>query len=156
VETIMNCETIQESLVDYYYRDLEDSVWRGVAVHLGSCSVCAMEYCRLEADLSGLADLLHEGPRPELKQALALRVEKAFRPSWWRSALRLVRAPLPAYQAALAVSAIAALFVLLSSHRDPPAPLPQSPVQHANVAHDVTSLDKVDASTIVSVDPSFL
>jgi hypothetical protein len=70
---------------------------------------------------------------------------------------RVLSSPLPAYQAALAVSAIAALFVLLSTSRSPTAPPPTSPAHGANVgAADVTTLDKVDASTIVSIDPSYL
>jgi anti-sigma factor RsiW len=146
MEKVMACESVQELMVDYYYRDLSDDDRKSVAVHLSACASCAMEYCRLEADLSGLGDLLAEGPRPELKKALAVRVQKEFARPWYKRLAEILRSPLPAYQAALLVSAMAALFMLLSVARTaPPAPISASPV-----------FDDVDASTIVSVDPNYL
>jgi putative zinc finger protein len=145
----VRCESIQDRLVDYYYRDLPPEERRESALHLGSCAGCALEYCRLEADLAGLRDLLDDGdPSPGVKTRLAARVRAEFGGGPWSRLKRALASPLPAYQAAMFASAVALAAVLLVVPRtsEPPPPSAKPP----------TVIDRVDASTIVSVDPDVL
>ena len=66
----MNCEDCQERLIDHVHHELDDEQRRSVAAHLGSCGDCARDYCRLEADLAGIAPAHADVPRPEVRAAL--------------------------------------------------------------------------------------
>jgi anti-sigma factor RsiW len=157
----MSCEDIERSLVDYYYRDLPAEERRSIALHLGSCARCALEYCRLEADLSGLRDLLEsDEPGPGVKSTLAAKVEAEFGAGLWTRLQRIVSRPLPAYQAALFASAVAALLFLFVAQKEPePASSSSSPYTVPRAASRTASrtvIDQVDASTVVAVDPDLL
>jgi anti-sigma factor RsiW len=140
----LTCESCQAQLIDYHFGELDAAARREVAGHLTSCSRCALEYCRLHADLTGLGDSLADGPRREVELRLRDRVERTFRPPWWRRLLRLGAAPIPAYQTALVVVGLLLVWFLLVSpgmHRSGKA----KPV-----------LTDYDASVVLRVDPNTL
>ena len=105
----MSCESIREQLIDYHYGEIAAEARTVVATHLGGCAECALEYCRLHADLSGISVL--EEPRPHVLQNLKREVRaKSARPSFLSRWLK-IRVPL--YQPALiALSALAVWFVV--------------------------------------------
>jgi len=139
----MRCETCQELLVDYHYGELERGPRAEVAEHLGACGACAVEYCRLHADLAGLGQSLGAGPRPEVGQALRARVERTFRPSWWRRLVRLGAAPIPAYQGALILVGLLLVWLLVVAPRLGP--------ERRSGPH-TTVLSGYDASRVVPLD----
>ena len=99
----MNCEDCQERLIDHVHHELDDEQRRSVAAHLGSCGDCARDYCRLEADLAGIAPAHADVPRPEVRAALRERVERRFtRPLLVRLFAPLAR-PIPAYGLVIAL-----------------------------------------------------
>jgi hypothetical protein len=160
----MSCDAIRDCLVDYYYRDLSHERRREIGLHLGSCAACALEYCRLEGDLSGLRDYLEgEEPRLEIKAKLADRVRTEFRATLWERIEHILRLPLPAYQVALFASAVALVFALILGGR-PIAPLASRAPSSSSSSNQtsafsivsVTVIDHVDASTMVKVDPNVL
>lgn len=97
----MRCEDCRDQLIDHWHDELPADVRLGVALHLAECSDCALAYCRLHADLGGIAHAYNEAPRSEVRDALRRRVEQRFSPSWWRRAWRFAARPVPAYGAAL-------------------------------------------------------
>jgi anti-sigma factor RsiW len=150
----MTCEEYGENLIDYHYDELEPAARREVATHLASCGRCALEYCRLQADLSGLWDPEEGSPRPAVHARLEARVAREFGAPWWHRLLRVGTFPIPAYQVVLAL----ALFVLAwGIWRAPqtPAPAPPGPAalitEKAKLAPPV--LTGYDASVVVSLDP---
>lgn len=148
----MTCQECQDALIDYHYGELDPERRARTAEHLGGCSLCAMEYCRLDADLSGVTACVDDAPRPEVQAALRAKVRATFRPPWWRRVLSWSAAPIPAYQTALLLLVSLALTVLLVFPRGglekPPATRPSRPA--------VTVLDAYDASSIIAVDPHTL
>jgi anti-sigma factor RsiW len=105
----MNCETCQSELIDFEHGELSPQRRAEVAQHLAGCPDCALESCRLRADLEGIIEAYAEAPSPDVRDRLRDRVEVAVRPRWWTRMLDVVRQPVPAY-AAVAV-AVAPLLV---------------------------------------------
>jgi anti-sigma factor RsiW len=144
----MSCETVLASLIDYYYADLPAKERTAIAAHLSGCGACALEYCRLDADLSGLGEALSEAPRPEVKEALRQKVARTFPEPWWLDLERWLRFPVPAYQAALVMSAFLLAWMLLASG----GPRHESPRSTGGK----TLIERYDSSTIPSIDPNLL
>jgi len=143
----MTCETVRQRLIDHYYGELPPQQRREVAQHLTGCGDCALEYCRLDADLGGLGQLCDESPSPQLQARLRDRVATQFRPPWWRRLWRVGAFPIPAYQTALLLAAVLLAWLLVgprlgvrSDHPRPVTPVVQG----------------YDASRIVSLDPNLL
>jgi anti-sigma factor RsiW len=111
----MNCEECEASLIDHAYDELAAEPRRAVTRHLAECAGCAVAYCRLRADLDGALQAAHEAPPPAVRQRLRAEVERAFRPSWWRRGLALVRRPVPAYAVVAALAIPAALWLVRTS-----------------------------------------
>jgi anti-sigma factor RsiW len=147
----MRCEECGDCLIDYYYGEDEPERRQEVAAHLASCSACAMEYCRLDADLSGIGTMLEDAPRPEVQRRLRQDVERAFAPPWWRRLLRLGTFPIPAYQAMLVLCLVLLAWTFLRAPASkPPTAVPVAPGSTTLLFKDY------DASTLVSVDPNLL
>jgi anti-sigma factor RsiW len=141
-----DCESCQNQLIDYHFGELEAAARRDIAAHLTSCSRCALEYCRLHADLTGLGDSLIDGPRRETELRLRDRVERTFRPPWWRRLLRLGAAPVPAYQTALVVVGLLLVwFLVVAPGLDP-----------GRSGKAKSMLTDYDASVVLRVDPNTL
>jgi anti-sigma factor RsiW len=136
----MTCEDVVEKLIDYRHRELPRAECESIAGHLSECAACALEYCRLDADLSGIARALEEQPRAEVHATLRRRVavELGARS---RISSMLTR-PIPIYQAALVAIAAAGVYLLLT-------------VARTNTPTNIV-LDHYDASTIVRIDRELL
>lgn len=106
----MKCETCEANLIDYVHEELDAETSAEVAAHLATCSSCALASCQLRADLMGIATVVVERPRHEVREALRAKVEGEFSPSrakgagfgWART---LWQRPVPAYQAVLLAAA---------------------------------------------------
>lgn len=117
----LTCEQCTDRLIDYHYRELSKDDLRSVAQHLSHCSDCALAYCRLEADLTGLSALLDAEPSPEVLVELKSKVRQRFRPrSGWT---RLLEWRIPVYQPLAAAAAGLALWVVVRP-ATPPEPMP--------------------------------
>lgn len=138
----MNCGEIIDRLIDYRHRELERAECEAIAAHLGACPGCALEYCRLDADLSGIARALEVEPRVEVRAALRKKVARELARSPWSRLTAAISKPIPIYQAALVAAVVAVLWLLFSVAR----PAPSSTVV----------LDRYDASTIVRIDRDLL
>jgi len=147
----LTCERSRELLVDHYYGELAPSERREMAAHLTSCAACALEYCRLDADLGGLTELLGEEPRPEVESRLRRAVEREFRPGLWRRLWRVGLFPVPAYQTALLVVALLVALALLVGQQGR-----ERAAEHGPAPRTTTLFDSYDASQIVPLDPRVL
>jgi anti-sigma factor RsiW len=99
-------------LVDHAHRELEPDLQVEVARHLTQCPTCAVEFCRLQADLEGILDAHYEMPPPRVKSALRRRVAAELAPPWWRRVATTLRRPVPMYGAVLAALVPAVLWFL--------------------------------------------
>jgi anti-sigma factor RsiW len=93
-------------LIDYAHGELEleGESRTNVARHLAGCPECALEYCRLQADLQGIVEANTEAPRARVYHMLRRRVatEHGRRTPWWQRARRAITRPIPMYGAVLA------------------------------------------------------
>lgn len=130
----MNCEHCQDRLIDFAHRELVASEHTGVAGHLAQCADCALEYCRLQADMQGIAAAHDDdAPRPEIAAALRERVAAAVAPPWWRRMLAPLRRPVPMYGALLAAAAPVVVWLATSlggAQGDPPAAVTDPTITH--------------------------
>ncbi|MEX1366170.1 MAG: zf-HC2 domain-containing protein [Nannocystaceae bacterium] len=117
----MDCKDCEPRLIDYASHELREDERGGVARHLAGCSDCALEYCRLQADLEGIAEAHAEAPRAEAFQALRTKVAAEHRPAWWTRTWRLLALPVPMYGALLVSLVPAALWLAMASRQGPPA-----------------------------------
>lgn len=140
----MRCETCQSLLVDYRYRELAADAEQDVAKHLGSCSACALAYCRLDADLSGIAAAVDEGPSPSVHAALKKRVAEAFPAPKPSRMARLFQIRIPLYQPLLVAALVAAVWLIVAG-----APALDQPGA-------TTAIEEYDAGRVVVVDPRVL
>lgn len=101
----MSCEHCQDHLIDFAHRELDDETHRTVASHLAQCADCALEYCRLQADMHGIAAAhTDDAPGPHVAAALREKVAAAVAPSLGRRVLWSLRRPVPMYGALLAAA----------------------------------------------------
>ena len=123
----MSCEHCQDNLIDFAHRELDEPTHRTVASHLAQCADCALEYCRLQADMHGIASAhTDDAPSPHVAAALREKVAAAVAPSFGRRALSSRRRPEPmgAVLAAAVPLAIWLALALGDTERptNPPAP----------------------------------
>lgn len=114
----MDCPDCEPKLIDYASHELPEDERIEVARHLTGCGRCAVEYCRLQADLEGIAEAHAEAPRPGVFEALRREVAREHRPRWWTRSLRVLARPVPMYGAVL-VSLIPAALWWAATHRGP-------------------------------------
>ena len=125
----MDCPECEPRLIDYASHELPEDERVGVARHLAGCPRCALEYCRLQADLEGIAEAHAESPRPEVFAALRREVARGFRPAWWTRTWRVLARPVPMYGALLVALVPAALWLLVTVRPSPAEP-PVHPEEH--------------------------
>jgi anti-sigma factor RsiW len=128
----MSCDDCQDHLIDFAHRELDEPTHRTVASHLAQCADCALEYCRLQADMQGIASAhTDDAPSSHVAAALREKVAAAVAPSFGRRALSSLRRPVPMYGALLAASVPLAMWFAAwlamapgdSAHpTNPPAP----------------------------------
>ena len=138
----MHCPDCEPRLIDYACHELPDEERAAVAGHLASCSGCALEYCRLQADLEGIVDAHTEAPRVRVYHQLRREVAQEFGPSRWVRTRRLLLRPVPMYGAVL-VSLIPAVLWVLTAVRTSPVhpgsePASPSPPQATLTDYDAT------------------
>jgi anti-sigma factor RsiW len=137
----MNCERCQDLSIDHAHGELAPTLRAEVAAHLGECGACATAFCRLCADLQGIALAHAIAPRPEIRAALRRRVELELRPPWWRRAGRLLARPIPAYGALAAALAPVIAWAVDAARPeiDPPTAAPPAAiaprVDHYDASH---------------------
>lgn len=140
----MNCNDCQDGLIDFAHRELESEVHTQIAGHLTQCADCALEYCRLQADLHGIA-VAHDddAPGPHVRAALRARVAATITPPWWRRVAAPLRRPIPMYGAVLA--AAVPLVVWIATALGPTEPRPTPPTSSApTITHyDATAMPNV-------------
>lgn len=98
----MNCDACEPELIDYAHGEIDDETRTEVARHLAGCSACALEYCRLQADLQGIVAAHAEAPRARVYHMLRRKVAAAHGPSWWLRTREVFARPVPMYGAVLA------------------------------------------------------
>jgi hypothetical protein len=89
-------------LVHHAYGELELAQRARLLHHLARCSACALEYCRLLADLDGIQASL-EDPPAALGRKIRAAVERELRPRGLRRVAFALRRPIPAYALAAAL-----------------------------------------------------
>ena len=100
----MNCQQCQEDLIGYVHEELEAPVRDSISLHLAQCSDCALEFCRLRADVEGIVRAYEEAPSSKTSQDLRRRVQERFAPAWWQRLGRAIRQPVPIYAVAAAAA----------------------------------------------------
>ncbi len=93
----MNCAQARPSLIDHLHGELSSSEHAELAEHLGGCAECAVQYCRLEAEVRGIGRVFSERPSSAMAGALREAVEREFSPRFPARILALLRRPVPAY-----------------------------------------------------------
>lgn len=142
----MRCDDCQALLIEYRYRELAGHQATEVAAHLAECGACAVAYCRLDADLSGIAETVTEAPPPRVHRALRARIAAEVAPSPWVRLLALVSYRVPAYQATLVAAALMLAWFAFASE-----PASTKPPRSAR-----TVVDAYDASSILAIDDNVL
>lgn len=120
----MNCAEVGERLIDHAHDELPPDATAAVGRHLAECPSCALEYCRLRADLSGILEAHAEAPRARVFHQLRRRVAQEVRPPLGARVSRFLLRPVPAYGAFLFALVPAGLWVLSAvarPDRDGPA-----------------------------------
>jgi anti-sigma factor RsiW len=108
---IMHCPDCESQLIDYACHELPDSERAAMAGHLAQCSGCALEYCRLQADLEGITEANTQAPRARVFHQLRRELAREYGASWWARARGLFVRPVPIYGAVLVSMVPVALWV---------------------------------------------
>jgi anti-sigma factor RsiW len=98
----MNCDEHGASLIHQAYGELDPAERGPLLRHLARCSACALEYCRLLADLDGIQASLDEPPAA-LGRKVRAALERELRPRGIRRVVSALRRPIPAYALCAAV-----------------------------------------------------
>lgn len=146
----MNCETCETLLIDHLHGELPSADRHAVAGHLTECSECALAFCRLAADVEGIAAAYEVVPSASARNELRERVSAEFRPSLLRRAWAFATRPVPAYGVACA-AAIPLLLWAVS----PAPPATQETTDPAPAASKPARIHDYDASTSLR-DPRIL
>jgi anti-sigma factor RsiW len=121
----IDCERCDARLIDFAYAELDDAERVAVARHLAGCSRCALEFCRLKADLDGVLDAVVESPPQAVRRRIRAEVERSFGPRWWHRVAAFWSRPIPAYGVVVASLIPVALWVATAmrpgSHGEAPA-----------------------------------
>ncbi len=153
----MRCEDVESRLIDYYHGELETKERLSVAGHLSDCGGCASEYCRLDADLKGITEVMDVAPDPSVRRKLRAEVAREFRVPWWRQLFRAAKLPIPAYQTigfvglALAIAITALPGPKVNSSLSTRSPAIESTAVPSPTAKPSTLLNDYDANGILSV-----
>lgn len=123
----MDCPNCEAQLIDYTSGELGDDERVAIARHLADCPTCAMEYCRIQADLDGIAQAHCETPRPEVFAALRKQVAAEVRPSMPTRAWRMLARPVPMYGVLLATLIPAGIWLVTANIPRPSAVMPKAP-----------------------------
>jgi anti-sigma factor RsiW len=118
----MQCRDCEPLLIDHACAQLDDLDHAEIARHLAGCSACALEYCRLRADLAGIAEAHAEAPHPRVYHRLRRRVAAEVGARWWTHPWRLLLRPIPVYGAVLVSLVPVVLWLVTSMGHRPPAP----------------------------------
>jgi anti-sigma factor RsiW len=97
----MECRDCEPLLIDHACAQLDDPDHAEVARHLAGCSACALEYCRLQADLAGIAEAHAEVPHARVYHRLRRQVAAEVGARWWTRPWSLLLRPIPVYGAVL-------------------------------------------------------
>lgn len=138
----MHCTDCEPLLIDHACAQLDDLVHAEVARHLAGCSACALEYCRLQADLAGIVEAHAETPNARVYHQLRRRVAAEVAPRWWSRPWHLLLRPIPVYGAVLVGLVPAALWLASAAVRptDAQAPPRTEPRAATLSDYDATSL----------------
>jgi anti-sigma factor RsiW len=98
----MNCDDYRALLTDHAHAEVGPAERRPLLRHLARCSACALEYCRLLADLDGIQASL-EDPPAALGRKVRAAFERELRPRGIRRISSALRRPIPAYALAAAL-----------------------------------------------------
>jgi hypothetical protein len=86
--TIMNCQETREVLLEYQHGQLSRDVREGVAEHLGTCSLCSLQFQQqqqIEAELDRVSEI---EPSPYFDQKLNAKLDELLKPpATWNSRL---------------------------------------------------------------------
>lgn len=141
-DTPLTCAHCEPLLIEFVHEELEQVTHVGVAQHLASCSACALASCRLRADLEGIAVVVNERPRAQVRTQLRARVASEFTktPTLVDHFRRLWSRPIPAWQAlGLAAAPAVVLTLVWWGPAMNPSPDSQPSTDHA------PEIDRVDA-----------
>lgn len=117
----MNCDDDRALLTHHAYAELRPAERAPLLRHLARCPACALEYCRLLADLDGIQASI-EDPPPALGRQVRAALERELRPRGVRRVLLALRRPIPAYALAAALLLPLALWGRLpGDRRDAPS-----------------------------------
>ena len=145
----MNCEDCKPHLIDHAFDELPAQTAQPVARHLAECADCALEFCRLRADLDGVAEAYQESPQPKVAQQLRARVQTEFAPPWWRRMLAPLRRPIPVYGALAAAVVPVAIWIGIDS-------VPRRAATEQPTRERPVLIDAYDGSTVLRADPNLL
>lgn len=116
----MNCQQLNERLIEFLVGRLESSTKGKVETHLAACAACRQRAAEFRALSRVLEEWQPTEPSPAFDVALAERIESAAASSWrwWPAWMR------PAYVAVLALLLVAAGIVIWMQQGSAPAPSP--------------------------------
>jgi len=144
----LTCDQCREHLIDYHYRETNGTTSRAVASHLSSCTSCAVEYCRLDADLGGIATLLEDEPGPRVLANLEREVRHAARPK--RRLFDLLQLRVPIYQPMAVLLATGAMWFFFT-HLALPDETDSTPSPSS-----AAEIRDYDARTLISIQANVL
>lgn len=144
----MNCAEVEERLIDHAHDELRGDDRDVVGRHLADCPRCALEYCRLQADLRGILEAHAEAPRARVFHQLRRRVAKQVRPPLLFRASRIFLRPVPAYGALLLALVPAGLWMLSAMTRSPAPSAPTVPEASTPAELPSPTISDYDATSV--------
>ena len=138
----MNHEECLEALHDHHFGELDRAQDAAVRAHLAECPDCALEYCRLRADLDQLGALQNARPSPAVRAALRAKVEAEFTPTLLDRVRAFFAAPVPIYQPAMVLVLLVAVAAAAWPSDADPTPRTSNP----------TVVDEFDGADLRIVD----
>jgi len=112
----MNCDDQRALLIHQAHAELGPAERAPLLGHLARCSGCALEYCRLLADLDGIQASLEEPPAA-LGRRVRAALEQELRPRGVRRLLGPLRRPIPVWALGAALLLPIALWAGYASDR---------------------------------------
>lgn len=144
----MNCAEVEEHLIDHAHDELRGDERDVVGRHLADCPRCALEYCRLQADLRGILEAHAEAPRARVFHQLRRRVAKQVRPPLLSRASRIFLRPVPAYGAVLLALVPAGLWAVTALTRPSSPSLPSAPATQEPAELPSPTISGYDATAV--------